>query len=74
MQWSCVVTFVTKPASVLRVKLTADVRWPGIRHFMSCPPTRFLQEVLDAWHFLRHQGFTHHLMAEGPTPGVDSSP
>lgn len=96
------ITFVTKPASVLRVKLTADVQWPGIQRFVSAPdlrfpddvspvvglfgiinemvgdvervlrypalgfqsPHEFPQRVLDAWEYLKQQGFTHHLMRE----------
>jgi uncharacterized SAM-binding protein YcdF (DUF218 family) len=38
-------TFVTKPASVLRVKLTAEVQWPGITRFVACPDLQFPQEV-----------------------------
>jgi uncharacterized SAM-binding protein YcdF (DUF218 family) len=39
------VTFVTKPASVLRVKLTAEVNWPGITHCVSCPDFQFPMDV-----------------------------
>jgi uncharacterized SAM-binding protein YcdF (DUF218 family) len=39
------ITFVTKPASVLRVKLTAEVQWPGISHFVACPDFRFPEDV-----------------------------
>jgi uncharacterized SAM-binding protein YcdF (DUF218 family) len=39
------VTFVTKPASVLRVKLTAEVQWPGIAHHVTCPDLKFPQDV-----------------------------
>jgi uncharacterized SAM-binding protein YcdF (DUF218 family) len=94
------VTFVTKPASVLRVQLTAEAQWPGIQRFVSCPDIKFpedvspvvglfgiinemvgdvervlrypalgyqarhelSQRVLDAWEYLKDEGFTHHLM------------
>jgi uncharacterized SAM-binding protein YcdF (DUF218 family) len=39
------ITFVTKPAAVLRVKLTADVQWPGIARFVTCPEFRFPRDV-----------------------------
>jgi uncharacterized SAM-binding protein YcdF (DUF218 family) len=39
------ITFVTKPASVLRVKLTAEVQWPGISHFVACPDFCFPDDV-----------------------------
>jgi uncharacterized SAM-binding protein YcdF (DUF218 family) len=39
------ITFVTKPASVLRVKLTAEVQWPGISQFVASPDFRFPEEV-----------------------------
>jgi uncharacterized SAM-binding protein YcdF (DUF218 family) len=39
------VTFVTKPASVLRVSLTVPVRWPGIAAFVDAPPFAFPEEV-----------------------------
>jgi uncharacterized SAM-binding protein YcdF (DUF218 family) len=39
------ITFVTKPAAVLRVKLTAEVQWPGISRFVSCPDVHFPYDV-----------------------------
>jgi uncharacterized SAM-binding protein YcdF (DUF218 family) len=39
------ITFVTKPASVLRVKLTADLQLPGIACFVACPELQFPQDV-----------------------------
>lgn len=39
------VTFVTKPNSVLRVRLTVPVQWPGVTAFVDAPPLRFPAEV-----------------------------
>jgi uncharacterized SAM-binding protein YcdF (DUF218 family) len=39
------VTFVTKPASVLRVSLTVPIRWPGITAFVDSPPFAFPDDV-----------------------------
>ena len=39
------VTFVTKPNSVLRVKLTIPIHWPGVTAFVDAPPLRFPTEV-----------------------------
>jgi uncharacterized SAM-binding protein YcdF (DUF218 family) len=39
------VTFVTKPNSVLRVLLTAAVRWPDIQVQVDCPSIDFPDEV-----------------------------
>lgn len=39
------VTFVTKPNSVLRVRLTAPVQWPGVTAFVDAPPLRFPEDV-----------------------------
>jgi uncharacterized SAM-binding protein YcdF (DUF218 family) len=39
------ITFVTKPAAVLRVKLTAEVQWPGISRCVSSPDLRFPDDV-----------------------------
>ncbi|MET0406704.1 MAG: YdcF family protein [Cystobacter sp.] len=39
------VTFITKPNSVLRVLLTAAVRWPGITAQVDCPVIDFPEEV-----------------------------
>lgn len=39
------VTFVTKPNTLLRVKLTVPVQWPGIRAYTSCPGIRFPEDV-----------------------------
>lgn len=97
------VTFVTKPNTLLRVKLTVPVQWPGVRVYTSCPsidfpagvsnavglfglinemvgdieriveyPKRgyqvrheFPPGILDSWKYLKHQGFTQHLMRGG---------
>ena len=42
---SRVITFVTKPAAVLRVKLTADMQWPDIARFVTCPDLQFPRDV-----------------------------
>ena len=39
------VTFVTKPNSVLRVRLTVPVQWPGVTAYIDAPPLRFPDEV-----------------------------
>jgi len=39
------ITFVTKPAAVLRVKLTAEMQWPGIARFITCPDLEFPRDV-----------------------------
>lgn len=39
------VTFVTKPASVLRVSLTVPVQWPGITAYVDAPSWTFPTEV-----------------------------
>lgn len=39
------VTFVTKPNSVLRVRLTVPAQWPGVTAFVDSPPLRFPAEV-----------------------------
>ncbi|MBA4107411.1 MAG: YdcF family protein [Pirellula sp.] len=39
------VTFVTKPNSVLRVRLTIPVQWPGVMAFVDAPPLSFPEEV-----------------------------
>lgn len=39
------VLFVTKPAAVLRVILTAKAQWPGIGIHVSCPSVRFPYDV-----------------------------
>lgn len=39
------VTFVTKPNSVLRVRLTLPVQWPGVTAFVDAPPLRFPDDV-----------------------------
>ncbi|NRB42304.1 MAG: YdcF family protein [Pseudomonadales bacterium] len=95
-----VVTFVTKPSALLRVKLTAECQWPEIKAYVSCPPVIFPHEIsnvvgilgvinemvgdidrvqkypdlgfqvphtlpehiLNAWGYLKEQGFTEHLM------------
>ena len=48
MPGASAITFVTKPASVLRVKLTAEVQWPGIARFVACPDLQFPQDVSNA--------------------------
>lgn len=40
----CVI-FVTKPAAVLRLKLTIEAQWPGIQSHVSCPNVRFPDDV-----------------------------
>jgi len=39
------ITFITKPAAVLRVKLTAEKQWPGIALFVTCPELQFPRDV-----------------------------
>jgi len=39
------VTFVTKPNSVLRVKLTLPMQWPGVTAFIDAPPLHFPEDV-----------------------------
>lgn len=39
------VTFVSKPNSLLRVKLTVEENWPEVNAIMSCPDFRFPTEV-----------------------------
>jgi uncharacterized SAM-binding protein YcdF (DUF218 family) len=39
------VTFVTKPNSVLRVRLTVPIQWPGVTAFVDAPPLRFPEDV-----------------------------
>ncbi len=39
------VTFVSKPNSLLRVKLTAEVQWPEVNAYVSCPNIEFPTEV-----------------------------
>ncbi len=39
------VCFVSKPNSLLRVQLTAEVQWPGINIVVSCPDIVFPTEV-----------------------------
>jgi uncharacterized SAM-binding protein YcdF (DUF218 family) len=39
------VTFVTKPNSVLRLRLTVPVQWPGVTAFVDAPPLRFPEDV-----------------------------
>jgi uncharacterized SAM-binding protein YcdF (DUF218 family) len=40
-----VVTFVSKPNSLLRVKLTAEAQWPEVKTIVSCPYIHFPGEV-----------------------------
>ena len=42
------VTFLTKPAAVLRVKLTVEAQWPDVQAFVSCPDIEFPSEVSNA--------------------------
>ena len=96
-----IVTFVSKPSALLRVKLTAECQWPEIQAYVSCPPVKFPHEIsnivgvlgvinemvgdidrvqkypslgfqvphklpdhiLDAWNYLKEQGFTEHLIS-----------
>ena len=39
------VTFVSKPNSVLRVKLTAEMQWPEVNTHVSCPNIEFPADV-----------------------------
>lgn len=39
------VTFVTKPATVLRLKLTVEAQWPEVKAYVSCPKIKFPGEV-----------------------------
>lgn len=39
------VTFVSKPNSLLRVKLTAEAQWPDVDSYVSCPNIEFPAEV-----------------------------
>lgn len=41
---NCVV-FATKPAAVLRLKLTVEAQWPGIQGHVSCAALRFPDDV-----------------------------
>ena len=43
----CTVTFLTKPAAVLRLKLTTEAQWPDIEAHVSCPPIKFPEEVCN---------------------------
>ncbi len=46
------VTFVTKPNSLLRAKLTAAVQWPEVTAYVSCPELAFpaeVSEVIGLW-------------------------
>ncbi|MFT5225861.1 MAG: uncharacterized SAM-binding protein YcdF (DUF218 family) [Polaribacter sp.] len=43
--WAKVVTFVSKPNSLLRVKLTAEIQWPEVKSIVSCPEIKFPDEV-----------------------------
>ncbi len=40
-----VVTFVSKPSALLRVKLTAEAQWPEITSYVSCPSIEFPHEI-----------------------------
>jgi uncharacterized SAM-binding protein YcdF (DUF218 family) len=40
-----IVTFVSKPNALLRVKLTAEARWPEIKSYVSCPTIKFPREI-----------------------------
>jgi len=42
------VTFVAKPNSLLRVRLTAKAQWPGLNALVSAPNIRFPDEVSNA--------------------------
>ena len=39
------ITFVTKPNSILRAKLTAEAQWPEINFSVSCPELKFPNEI-----------------------------
>ena len=42
------VTFVTKPATVLRLKLTVEAQWPEVEAHVSCPDIKFPADVSNA--------------------------
>ncbi len=47
-----IVTFVTKPNSLLRAKLTAAAQWSGVTAYVSCPELAFpaeVSEVIGLW-------------------------
>jgi uncharacterized SAM-binding protein YcdF (DUF218 family) len=39
------VTFITKPNTILRVKLTVPIQWPDITSYTSCPQFHFPDDV-----------------------------
>ena len=39
------VTFITKPNTILRVKLTVPIHWPDIKSYTSCPQFSFPDEI-----------------------------
>lgn len=39
------VTFISKPNSLLRVKLTAEAQWPEVTSYVSCPNIKFPDDV-----------------------------
>lgn len=39
------VTFITKPNTILRVKLTVPIQWPGVRAQVACPAFSFPDEI-----------------------------
>lgn len=46
------VTFVSKPNSLLRVKLTAEAQWPEINVLVSCPEIEFpanVSNIIGVW-------------------------
>ena len=46
------ITFVSKPNSLLRVKLTAEVQWPEIKAMVSCPDIEFptgVSNIIGIW-------------------------
>ncbi len=42
------VTFLTKPATVLRLKLTVEAQWPDVVAYVSCPKIRFPEGVSNS--------------------------
>ena len=41
------VTFLTKPSTVLRLKLTIEAQWPDIEAHVSCPRIKFPEDVCN---------------------------
>ena len=41
------VTFLSKPSTVLRLKLTIEAQWPDIEAHVSCPRIKFPEDVCN---------------------------